>query len=99
MKEEGNIPLSPSSTGVVDSVRVSVDVALVTLTCAMWMALRAVCVLELLYTLNCAVQLLLMLMKVCGCGCFDVVVAFGRSATTTSWMLEAVFFQVLLISA
>jgi len=39
-------------------VRVSVDVVLETLTCGMLMVLRAVCVFELLNTLNCAVQLL-----------------------------------------
>jgi len=50
----------PSSTGTVDCVLVSVDVALVTLTCAMLNGAGAVCVFELLNTQDCTVQLLLL---------------------------------------
>jgi hypothetical protein len=42
------------------------------------------CVLELLYMLNCAVRLLLLLAGWWAVIVFDVVVASGRSATTTS---------------
>jgi len=65
-------------------VRVSVDCALVILTCGMLMVLRALCVFELLNTLNCAVQLLLCWLGL-GCGGVYVVVSFcGYVVTSTT---------------
>ncbi len=62
-------------------MNVVVSVFLVT---SMPRLLRAVCVLELLYMLKCAVRLLLLSAGWWAVIVFDVVVASGRSATTTS---------------
>jgi len=50
--------------------------------------LRAVCVLELLNTLNYAVQLHPLLARIWAAAVFEVVVDSGRPVTATSWMLE-----------